>query len=283
MSGAKAFRRLSMGLKTLLGSRRQGFFIPYRYADSLPPPGTLPAYGALEEIFEGRAGAFAQFIQDIESFSADLKSIGENNPPQPRWDQVWFPRLDAAAAYCIVRQEKPAHIIEVGSGHSTRFMARAISDGGLDTHLIAIDPRPRANIEGLAVEYHRKTLHDADKSLFGTLKGGDILFIDSSHILMPGSDVDHLVNRILPELPAGALIHIHDIFLPSDYPAEWAWRGYNEQQGIAALIQGGAFEIVFASQYVVSRLPQLMENTAINTLPLAKGAFETSLWLRKKS
>ena len=57
---------------------------------------------------------------------------------------------------------------------------------------------------------------------------------NSSHILMPGSDVDILFNRVLPRLPAGALVHIHDIFLPFDYPAIWGWRNYNEQQGVRA-------------------------------------------------
>ena len=58
---------------------------------------------------------------------------------------------------------------------------------------------------------------------------------------MPGTDVDFLLNRILPALPAGVLVHVHDVFLPDDYPADWEWRGYNEQLGVAALIQGRGF------------------------------------------
>ena len=64
--------------------------------------------------------------------------------------------------------------------------------------------------------------------------------IDSSHTLVPGSDVDLLLNRVLPALSAGAVVHVHDIFLPDNYPDDWAWRGYNEQLGVAPLLFGGA-------------------------------------------
>ena len=82
------------------------------------------------------------------------------------------------------------------------------------------------------------TLQAAPAEVFDGLKAGDVLFIDSSHILMPGSDVDILLNRVLPRLPAGVLVHIHDIFLPFDYPAIWGWRNYNEQQGVVPLLAG---------------------------------------------
>ena len=67
----------------------------------------------------------------IEQYAAELEAIGSAPPPAPRWNQDWFPRLDAAAAYAMVRNTRPRRIVEVGSGHSTRFMARAVADGGL--------------------------------------------------------------------------------------------------------------------------------------------------------
>src|SRR5204863_425837 len=78
---------------------------------------------------------------------------GHAPPPAPRWDQDWFPRLDAAAAYTMVRTLGPKRIVEVGCGHSTRFMARAVADGRLATSIIAIDPAPRAKLEGLNVRW----------------------------------------------------------------------------------------------------------------------------------
>ena len=66
-------------------------------------------------------------------------------------------------------------------------------------------------------------------------------------------DVDRLLNQILPLLAPGIIVHVHDIFLPDPYPEAWAWRGYNEQSAIAAMLQGEAYELLFASHYLVSR------------------------------
>ena len=85
----------------------------------------------------------------------------------------------------------------------------------------------------------------------------------------------------MPALPVGTLVHFHDIFLPFDYPEDWAWRGYNEQQGVAALIQGGAYEILFSSNYVMRRAPEWLTPTPLANIPLTPCAFENSLWLKK--
>ena len=81
--------------------------------------------------------------------------------------------------------------------------------------------------------------------VFEALAAGDILFIDSSHIAMPGTDVDRLFLDVLPRLAGGTLVHIHDIALPYAYPKIWDWRGYNEQLLVGALLQGGGYELVF--------------------------------------
>jgi len=271
-----------MGLLTLLGWRKLGWFIPYRYAGTLPGPGQRQAYPALEDLLRQRQAAFAALLDTIDGYGAALKAIGEEPPPAPRWRQSWFPRLDAAAAYGLVRREAPARIVEVGSGHSTRFLARAVRDGGLDCRITAIDPAPRASLEGLAVSLRRETLAAAGGEVFASLRAGDMLFIDSSHILMPGSDVDQLFGRVLPQLPPGVWVHIHDIFLPDDYPAAWDWRGYNEQQGVLALLQGGAYDVAFASHYVATRMAARIAAGVLAELPLPAEAFEASLWLRKR-
>jgi predicted O-methyltransferase YrrM len=201
--------------------------------------------------------------------------------PEPRWDQDWFPRLDAAALYTLVRKQRPARIVEVGSGHSTRFTARAIRDGGLQTTITSIDPAPRADIGATGAVTIRKTLQQVGLEPFRDLGSGDILFIDSSHILMPGTDVDILFNHVLPGLPEGVLVHVHDIFLPDDYPPEWDWRGYNEQLGIAALLQGRGFRLLWSSHYVATRMASAVAASAVSALPLKDGAKEASLWMVK--
>ena len=277
------FRRLHMGLKTILGLQKEGFFIPYRYAACLPEAVERGTYHAIETHMRAYEEDFEELIKGLSSFKTEFAGFGQEPPPEPRWEQDWFPRLDAAIAYAMVRSKKPARIIEVGSGHSTRFMARAIRDGKLETAFTAIDPAPRATIETLPIEVIHKTLHNAGEALFETLSAGDFLFIDSSHIAMPGSDVDRLFLEILPSLPAGVYVHIHDIFLPDDYPVSWDWRGYNEQQAAAPLFLGGGYRIIFSSNYVTTRMKDALAQSVIANLPLPEGALETSLWLQKRS
>ena len=97
-----------------------------------------------------------------------------------------------------------------------------------------------------------------------------------------GSDVDIILNRVWPALPAGVIVHFHDVFLPDGYPAEWAWRGYNEQLGVAALISAGGADILFASHYALTRMATEVGSTIVSRLPLMDGAVESSLWLVKR-
>ncbi|MFQ5955926.1 MAG: class I SAM-dependent methyltransferase, partial [Kiloniellales bacterium] len=277
----------------ILGLRRRGFFIPYRYADRLARPGDRPPIAALEALFRAAEPAFRAHLDTIERLAAELEALdraplasakppAKPGPPAPRWRQDWFPRLDAAAAYAMVRARRPARIVEIGCGHSTRFMARAVGDGGLDTEITAIDPAPRAALADLPVRRTHRPLHQAMEEAEHCAPG-DFLFIDSSHLLMPGTDVELALTRLLPALPAGALVHFHDVFLPDDYPVGWAWRGYNEQLGVAALLLGGErYRPLFASHYVMSRMAGALAQTVVARLPLVEGAVESSLWLEKR-
>lgn len=203
-------------------------------------------------------------------------------PPAPRLRQDWFPRLDAAAAYALVRERRPARIVETGCGHSTRWFARAVADEGLATELIAIDPAPRATLDGLGIDFIRAPVQEVGEDVFSRLAAGDVLSLDGSHVLMPGTDADVVLNRVLPALPPGVLVHIHDIFLPDPYPAEWSWRGYNEQLAVATLLQGGGWQIAWSSRWVATRLADRLAAGAVKHLPLPDGAFEGSLWIEKR-
>jgi len=293
MGRRENLRSMRFGLSTVLGFKRRGFFIPYRYAGQVTEAGERPRYRDVAMLLRRFEGGFGNLLHTIESFGPDLFGIGSKAGedgvprPAPRWDQGWFPPLDAAAAYAIVRSRAPKRIVEIGSGHSTRFFARAIHDGGHETTITAIDPAPRAAISGLTaggqpVEWARSTAQEAGDGLVVGLEAGDVLFIDSSHILMPGTDVDTLFNHVMPALPAGVLVHIHDIFLPDDYPADWDWRGYNEQLGVIPMLLGGAWEPLFASRYIETRMAAPLAGSLVSRLPNPESAPNTSLWLSKK-
>ena len=267
------WRRLALGLPTVLGLAPRGWFIPHRYAPLLPPPGAQPPYPAIEQLFERHAGAFAEMLDTVDRRAVEIEGL------KSLTGHSWFPALDAAVAYALVRERKPQRIVEVGSGHSTRILARAECGVG---EILAIDPMPRADIVGLpGVRVVPSTLQAAPPDAFDGLQAGDILFIDSSHILMPGSDVDILLNRVLPRLPAGVLVHIHDIFLPFDYPTVWGWRNYNEQQGVLPMLTSGAYRPLFSSVWATRRMGDRLAASVVARLPQPDEAMATSLWLEK--
>jgi hypothetical protein len=235
---------------------------------------------ALEALFEAAEPAIAEHLAFLDGCSGALEALGSEPPPAPRWTQDWFPRLDAAAAYAMVRRFRPRRIVEVGSGHSTRFLVRAAADGATGTRITSIDPSPRATLSGLAIETLRMPVQQAGTAPFTALEAGDFLFVDSSHKLAAGSDVEMLLRQVLPALPRGVHVHFHDIFLPDDYPSAWAWRQYNEQAAVGALLEGG-YEIEFASAWLRSRRPERIATGVLSRLPLLATAIESSLWMRK--
>lgn len=262
---------------------RRGFYIPHRLAAESLAAATA-GYPELVLLFRAAEPAMAAVFDEIDDLADALLAIdrGADPPPAPRFRQDWFPRLDAAAAYALVRARRPASVVEIGCGHSTRWFARAVADGGLATRLIAIDPRPRATLAGLPVTFLRKTLQKAGPGPFAELTSGDILSLDGSHVLMPGTDVDIVLNRLMPELPAGVLVHLHDIFLPDPYPVRWLRRGYNEQQAVAPLLSGAGWRILWSSHWTATRMADRLSRSVAAGLPLLPGAFEASLWLEKR-
>jgi hypothetical protein len=275
------WRRLVDQVATVSGVGRRGFFVPYAHAGELPAFGRLPPYEALALLFADRQHVFEDVLDAIEDLAHDLERIGDDHGPAARWRQTAFPRLDAAAAYTLLRNLEPAHVVEVGAGFSTHFLARAAADGNLDTVVSSIDPAPRVATEGSRARLLQMTVAQAGLAPFKVLQAADILSVDSSHVFMPGTDVDFLINRVLPALPAGVYVHFHDVFLPDDYPAAWAARGYNEQCAVAALLTGGGWRLVWSSRWVTTRMKHALKEHVVGRLFLADGAQETSLWLEK--
>lgn len=168
------------------------------------------------------------------------------------------PPLDLASIYAFVRSRKPSRYLEVGSGSSTRFAARAVRDGRLSTRIVSVDPNPRIEVDQLCSELIRVPLEDADLAPFGALGPGDVVFFDCSHRSFTNSDVTVFFVEVLPTLPPGLLVGVHDIFLPDDYPPTWWERYYSEQYLLSAWLLANPDRIrpVLACRHV-SRNPAL--------------------------
>jgi len=227
----------------------------YRYGYGKPP------HAALYEIINEQRNTYVALLKEFLNYDTLLSRIPiyKTKEDEPFWTNTWFQSLDAIALYCFLCMYKPATFLEIGSGNSTKFIRRAIIDNNLGTKIISIDPQPRAKIDTLCDEVVRTPLEKTDIAIFKELEENDILFFDGSHRCWTNSDVTVFFLEILPGLPLGVLCHVHDIFLPYDYPPEWNDRLYSEQFVLAAylLAKTEIFNIVLPNAFI-SRDPQLL-------------------------
>jgi hypothetical protein len=167
---------------------------------------------------------------------------------------------DAEALYCMVRHFKPRTIVEVGCGQSTVVAHFAIADAKAEDsryscRQICYEPFENPWLEDLGVEVKREVIEKSDLSLFRSLCPGDIVFIDSSHALRPMGDVEFEFLHILPNLPKGVIVQVHDIFSPRDYPAQWLnveRRFWNEQYLLEAFLSfNHEFEIICSLNHLM--------------------------------
>ena len=166
----------------------------------------------------------------------------------------WFSSVDAEVLYSFVRSYRPKQVVEIGSGFSTRLTLRAIADGKLQTKVLSIDPAPRVPFGSNVSEHIQAKVEDVDlQTIASRLKAGDLLFIDSSHQIITGGDIPYLFLEVLPRLAKGVFIHIHDIFLPFDYPEEALLdrRNWAEQYLVHAfLAYNNSFQILWLARYM---------------------------------
>jgi hypothetical protein len=178
-----------------------------------------------------------------------------------------FPRVDATLLFTILQILKPRRFIEIGSGFSSLLVGdvnRRIFQNKMEVY--CIEPFPSAwlanGVPGIT-QLIKEKVQTVPLSVFELLNDGDILFIDSSHVAKTGSDVNHLYFEIIPRIAKGVFIHVHDIFLPHDYPKNWVideGRGWNEAYVLRALLMyTSGFRVLFGNQFAAARYPDQMK------------------------
>lgn len=197
-----------------------------------------PPHSRLLDIFRSREAESEGTIEAITSVGDDLFSIpgGRDSSGGLSWDNDWWGGLDAMVLYTALRDRNPERYVEVGSGYSTRFARRAVSDHSLRTQIISLDPQPRTTVDDLCDTVIRSPLEQADLSVFSRLGPGDVVVMDGSHTAFMNSDAVVFFLDVLPSLAPGVLVGIDDIFLPWDYPPSWTGRWYGEQYLLASML-----------------------------------------------
>ncbi|MDX6409981.1 MAG: hypothetical protein QOE13_3052 [Gaiellaceae bacterium] len=219
--------------------------------------------------------------------------IEEFKPPADRatgggfhlWNG-YYQSVDAEVLYAMIRRLKPRRVLEVGSGYSTLVTAEACRRNAGEqrpAELIAVDPQPRVPIDasGGLTRHEQVRVQELALERFLALERDDVLFIDSSHTVKLGSDVNFLVFEVLPRLRAGVVVHIHDVFLPYEYPRAWYERGtfVTEQYLLHAfLIWNPGYRILFAS-HAALRADRARLEASIPSLRGQRDHHPSALWL----
>ena len=261
--------------------------VPKTYYSPIPDLATLPP-----DAFDRRS-ALRSIAFDLDAQLAWIEqhlaaAMQEFAPTAEAVDNASYGRVGADLLHGVVRGLKPRRIVELGSGHSTLFMAAAAERNraeGVATELRTFDPFPtvaRPDLPGLAA-LEAVRAQDVPLGVFTALEAGDVLFVDTTHTVKLGSDVNRIVLDVLPALAPGVLVHVHDIFLPYEYPRRWLEESgfyWAEQYLLQAYLAGNPeIEILAATFALCRERPEAMARLAPTWQP---GAEASAFWFRTR-
>ncbi len=227
----------------------------------------------LAELIDKNSEFQMTLLSEVVQCSSVIDSFPVDEEPSlggPWKDNAFFSRLDMIGLYGLMKLRRPEVYIEIGSGMSTRVAVAAVTGNDLKTKIHCIDPRPRINLPFDQVIHHKQTLETSISTVLDAAVPGSFLFFDGSHRSLPGSDVTVFFMSLIPRLPAGVVVHIHDIYLPWDYPPSRLNRFWSEQYLLAAWLLGGA------SQMKVLLPGKRLEDAALKQFGLTPAFTETS-------
>ena len=216
----------------------------------------LPPHKQLYDIIDAERNTYRALIDAALSNQNEIAEIQDSSKVTdsklPGWNNGFLPGLDIIAIYTMISYYKPKRYVEVGSGNSTKVAFKVKQEQHNSLEITSIDPMPRAEIDQLADVVIRKPFEDIDYQKVLNLEAGDILFIDNSHRILPNSDSMVFYMEILPQLNKGVIVHIHDIYLPYDYPQFMCDRFYTEQYGLAMYVMANPkrYKTIFPCYFV---------------------------------
>lgn len=195
---------------------------------------------------------------------------------------------DALVYRSLLKHVRPARLIEVGSGYSSAVALDTRDEIGAPSSITFVEPHP-AMLERVLRETDRASVRmlvdkvqNVSLDVFAELADGDVLFVDSSHVMKTGSDVQFLMQQVVPSLQSGVIVHFHDVFWPFEYPPGWAIdenRSWNEVYVLwAFLAYNPGFEIVFFNDYFF----RFFAPQATQMAPLFARNPGGGLWIRKR-
>lgn len=228
-----------------------------------------------------------ELIEKLTPYYKDLPFKSEKSDKRRYYfENDYYSYTDGIVLFTMIRHNRPKKIIEIGSGFSSAVMLdtnELFFDNKID--LTFIEPYPQRLISLFSESDKRQNLilrrdvQDVSLEEFKKLEAGDFLFVDSSHVVKTGSDVNYILFEILPILKSGVLIHFHDVFYPFEYPKQWVLggRNWNEDYFLKAfLMYNKTFKIRLFSHYLHRHYKEVFK-----AMPLTYKNYGGNLWLEK--
>lgn len=200
-----------------------------------------------------------EFVKYFDEYDAPPKAI-----PTRRYyyDNKLFGFNDGFTLYAFMRCFQPARVVEIGSGFSSALMLDMKEDGLVQSRFTFIEPRPAVlnqrlnDLDKRSVTIIEEWIQNVDLDVFSSLNAGDLLFVDTSHVVKIGSDLSLIFFGILPRVKSGVMVHIHDVYWPFEYPKEMLdeGRNWNETYFVRSFLQfNSAFDILYFNSFVESK------------------------------
>ena len=251
-------------LYRFLSPRYQNLFLEYKVKLKPRYGHGLPAHPELYKIIDANRETYIKLLKKALANKKNIWAIRdskvETDNDKPAWNNGYLPGMDIIGIYTMLARFKPKRYIEIGSGNSTRVAHKAFIEKDLSTEFISIDPKPRAEIDQIPNRMIREPFENVNLDIVAELNANDILFLDNSHRILPNSDSMVFFMEILPRLKRGVIVHLHDIYLPYDYPQFMCDRFYSEQYALAIylLANPDKYETILPN-YFISEDKELSE------------------------
>lgn len=269
---------------------RRHFYSPIPDLESLPPEVWERESDLAGVRLDAEAG-LGLLRGDLAPFLAEFAPSAQpaGDPDEFYLDNALYERIDAEVLYAMVRHLAPRRVVELGSGFSSLVIAAARERGGNagpSGHRI-FDPYPRPELRPRlerAAELRPVPVADVPLAELEALGSGDVLFVDTTHTVKVGSDVNRIVLDFLPRLRPGVVVHFHDIFLPWEYPREFMEERrffWAEQYLLQAFLAfNDKFEVLLALHALQRRFPEELAELVPSARPQAR---PSAMWLRRRS
>jgi hypothetical protein len=231
------------------------------------------------------AREISQYVLEL----ADIPETAEYSSGVYYWSNPFWNHADALVQYGLLRSRKPQRLIEIGCGFSSLLASRAIAknkeeDASYNPKVLLVEPNPRRELlNRLPSDWKlvEKILQRCPLEEFDTLSAGDVLFYDGSHCVRAGNDVNWFFFRILPRIRSKVLIHLHDIFLPHDYPREWLLerkQTWSEQYLLQAFLMNNSdYGVEIANTFLACAKPDELKQLYKDVQPF----WGASFWMTK--